>query len=162
MPKPRKNEKVCCPYFAWRLSCRQGVWYADGRSNTPDAGRHSLGTFDREEALRLLPQLDQARAEALGLAAASTLATTASRPLSLAEGRRLYEEYVTRPRFRKRDRLAFAAIIRRRVPCSVDAAVEASFPVRVVPWPIAPTPCRRTVGHAPRNVGSRPPRFAAR
>ena len=49
MPKPSKNEAVKCAYFTWRLVCRSGMWYADGRSNIPNAGRQSLGAKDKRE-----------------------------------------------------------------------------------------------------------------
>jgi integrase len=98
MPKPRKSEIIRCSYFAWRLINRQGVWYADGRSNTPSAGRHSLGSSDRNEALRLLPQLDRVRAEQLGLAQPSPPSIDLAQPLSIHGGRKLYEEHISRPR----------------------------------------------------------------
>ena len=98
MPKHRKSEAIRCVYFMWLLTIRQGIWYADGRSNTPNAGRHSLGTADRDEALKLLPQLDLTRAEDLGLVPRSERNTPAPRSLTLAEGRRLYEAHIARPR----------------------------------------------------------------
>lgn len=98
MPKPRKYEQVRCPYFTWRLVNRGNKWYADGRSNTPNAGRHSLGTSDKEEAIRLLPELDRVRAEDLGLKPRSTESVTQLRTLPLAEGRKLYEKHIARPR----------------------------------------------------------------
>jgi integrase len=64
----------------------------------PNAGRHSLDTRDQEEALRLLPELDQSRAIELGLAPLLNRATTETAPLPLEDGRRLYESYVARPR----------------------------------------------------------------
>ena len=82
----------------WLLIIRHGIWYADGRSNTPNAGRHSLGTADRDEALKLLPELDLTRAEDLGLVPRSQRNTSAPQSLTLAEGRRLYEAHIARPR----------------------------------------------------------------
>ena len=98
MPKPRKNEVVRCAYFVWRLVNRSGSWYADGRSNTPDAGRHSLGTKDRQEALKMLTELDRVRAEDLGLISRSDQSNRQVRPLPLDEGRQLYEQHIARPR----------------------------------------------------------------
>jgi len=98
MPKPRKNAQVRCTHFTWRLVKRGGRWYADGRSNTPSAGRHSLGTNDKDEALRLLPELDRVRAEDLGLIPRSTPPKDRSRPLPLEDGRKLYERHIARPR----------------------------------------------------------------
>ena len=55
MPRQRLAEKVIGRHFTWLLSRRRGVWYADGRSGNPtNAGRHSLGTRDEQEARRLL------------------------------------------------------------------------------------------------------------
>ena len=68
MPKKRDNEMVRCKYFQWKLFERHGVWNADGRSNTVNARRHSLGTRDYEEALRLIHDLDATIAADLGLA----------------------------------------------------------------------------------------------
>jgi Phage integrase SAM-like domain len=98
MPKPRKSEIIRCSHFAWRLIKRQGIWYADGRSNTPSAGRHSLGSNNRNEALRLLPELDRVRAEQLGLARPSQPSIDLARPLSIEGGRELYEQHISRPR----------------------------------------------------------------
>jgi len=98
MPKPRKNEQVHCTHFVWRLTNRGGKWYADGRSNTPDAGRHSLGTKDKDEALSLLPELDWVRAEDLGLIPRSSKNNSRYIPLPLDEGRKLYETHIARPR----------------------------------------------------------------
>ena len=98
MPKKRKFEIVRCVHFTWRLVFRAGVWYGDGRSNSPSAGRHSTGTSDRSEALRLLPQLDLARAIDLGLVKALPQGKSTSRPLPLQEGRELYEQHIARPR----------------------------------------------------------------
>lgn len=98
MPKQRKNELIQCKHFAWRLGRRAGVWYADGRSNRTNAGRHSLGVKDRSEALHLIAELDQQRAEELSLAPRAERAHAPTRLLSLEEGRRLYETYVSRPR----------------------------------------------------------------
>ncbi len=96
MVKRGKNDIVRCQHFAWRLYCRKGTWYADGRSNTPCAGRHSLGVSDRKEALRLLPDLDRVRAETLGLAKRTVTSRTVE-PLSLEQGRELYERHIRRP-----------------------------------------------------------------
>ena len=96
MPKQRQAELVRCRYFAWLLSPRSGVWYADGRSNPTNVGRHSLNTTDRAEALEKLPQLDAAIAFQKGLGPKPVEVT--ERPLLLADGRRLYEEHIRRPR----------------------------------------------------------------
>jgi integrase len=98
MPAKRKKERVVAAHFVWLLGQRGGVWYADGRTNRPSAGRHSLGTKDYDEALQALQRLDLVRAVDLGRADRSALAETPPGLLSLAEGRRLYLEHVSRPR----------------------------------------------------------------
>src|SRR5687768_5498457 len=97
MPAKRKKERVVGAHFVWLLGQRGGVFYADGRSNRPSPGRHSLGTREREEALSALKQLDLVKAVELGLADHSALAAPPEL-LALAEGRRLYTAHVTRPR----------------------------------------------------------------
>lgn len=98
MSKPRNAELIRCVYFSWLLGRRNGVWNADGRSNRIDAGRHSLGTRERDEAMRLLPELDRARAEDLGLAPRSSPTVQTALPLLLSDGRTLYEKHIRRPR----------------------------------------------------------------
>ena len=51
MPRKPKKLKIAERYFTWLLGLRDGVYYADGRTNRPSAGRHSLGTKDYEQAL---------------------------------------------------------------------------------------------------------------
>ena len=97
MPRKPKKERIEGRYFRWLVGSRNGVYYADGRSNLRNAGRHSLGTKDREEALRALQQLDLVQAVRLGLADRSALAAAGPEPLRLAEGRRLYLNHVHRP-----------------------------------------------------------------
>ncbi len=98
MPAKRKKERIVGAHFVWLLGQRDGMFYADGRSNRPPAGRHSLGTKDYTEALAALQQLDRVQAVRLGLADRAALAAAPPEPLSLAEGRRLYLQHVNRPR----------------------------------------------------------------
>lgn len=98
MPKKPKKEKVIGRYFVWLVGQRDGVWYADGRSNEPSVGRHSLGTKDYDEAIAALQRLDLDRAVRVGRAKASDLDTQAPMPLSLDEGWELYRKHVSRPR----------------------------------------------------------------
>lgn len=97
MPKPAKNEEVNARYFRWRVGQRNSVYFADGRANQPSLGRHSLGTQDRQEALQQLVELDLTMAVQYGRADASLLQTESRQILSLADGRRLYENHVKRP-----------------------------------------------------------------
>ncbi len=98
MPAKRRKERIVGSYFVWLLGQRSGVYYADGRSNHPSVGRHSLGTRDYNEARESLKQLDLVKAVEFGLADRALLAAAQPGQLSLAEGRRLYLEHVQRPR----------------------------------------------------------------
>jgi integrase len=97
MPAKRKKDQVAGTHFVWLLGQRDGVYYADGRSNPRPAGRHSLGTRDYAEALKALERLDVVQAVTWGLADKALL-TPQPNQLSLAEGRRLYLLHVGRPR----------------------------------------------------------------
>jgi integrase len=98
MPKKAKSELIQCSHFSWRLSRRDGVWYADGRTNPINAGRHSLGTRDKAEARESLVTLDEVCAVKCGLIDKKTTPTLITTELLLADGRRLYEEHIGRSR----------------------------------------------------------------
>jgi integrase len=97
VPKKREKEKIICPYFTWLLGDRNGVYTVDGRSNPIDAGRHSLGTRERNQALENLKELDRVRAVELGLADRGILNASGSDALALEKGRDLYMQFVGRP-----------------------------------------------------------------
>jgi integrase len=97
MPAKRKKERIVGAYFNWLLGRRSSeVYFADGRSNRPRLGRHSLGTKNYGEALEALKRLDLLLAVEAGLADRAALRFPLPRLLSLAEGRRLYLEHVNR------------------------------------------------------------------
>lgn len=98
MPRRRKNDVVTCKHFQWIIYPRSngGVYYADGRSNRIDLGRHSLGTKDRESALQALHRLDAVKAVEHGLADSSIL-DDEDAPLSIQRGVDLYLEHAQRP-----------------------------------------------------------------
>ena len=98
MPKKRTNEQVICDHFTWLLGKRGDVYTADGRSNTPPLGRHSLGVKDRAQALEALRQLDLVKAVETGKLDRSALDPENSVLLPLDEGRAKYEAHVARPR----------------------------------------------------------------
>lgn len=96
MPKKRIHREQRLQYFRWLVSKRNGVYYADGRSNKIPVGRHSLGTTDPDEASAQLEQLDLRMAVDNGLADQRLLAIDSQQRLSLAEGRSLYEQHAAR------------------------------------------------------------------
>ncbi len=128
MPRPRKSELIHCVHFKWRMIQRAGVWWADGRSNVPDAGRHSLGTRDRKEALQVLPELDLRRAEDLGLVPVSERSDAETSPLPLGEGRSLYESHLARPQVtggtRKSTQKRYRTVFDKFVPFAANHNVE--------------------------------------
>jgi|GEM_PF-227118 len=98
MPRKRNYDSIQCRYFRWIIYQRSGTWHADGRSNKQDAGRHSLGTRDRAEALQQLQELDVKMAVEFKLAPPSAMPTVKTEPVLLVDGRKLYEEHSRRPR----------------------------------------------------------------
>jgi integrase len=98
MPKPTNKNEIQGRYFRWLLGQRNGVYFADGRANQPSLGRQSLGTKVESEALLAIAQLDLTMATRRGLADASLLRTQVGQVLTWAEGRKIYESFVNRPR----------------------------------------------------------------
>jgi integrase len=98
MPRKRKKEEVLGQHFKWLMGMRKGVYYADGRSNKPSVGRHSLGTRSRAEALQALQQLDLVKAVEFGLEDGRAVANQAPQVLELNAGWQAYRAYVQRPR----------------------------------------------------------------
>lgn len=97
MRRPNTDkEKVTSRYFTWLVWNRDGTFYADGRGNLPRLGRYSLGTSQRKEALSNLELLDRKLAAETGKADRRILDLQGDQ-ITLTEGRRLYEEYISRP-----------------------------------------------------------------
>jgi hypothetical protein len=92
MSRPARN-RIACKYFVWNLFRRDNVFYADGRLNNPNVGKHSLGTRDRETAFELLTDLDQKMAE-LHLEVKAEPKTSS---ISIVEGWKRYSEHTARP-----------------------------------------------------------------
>lgn len=100
MPTRQVNEQIDCEHFSWRVYLRDGVYYADGRFSGAPLGRHSLGTRDRVAAMTTLRQLDRVQAMKLGvipLERPHPVSPLNNGPLSIADGRGLYEKYLRRP-----------------------------------------------------------------
>lgn len=97
MARKSSNRTICCKYSKWKLRRRNGVFVADGRTNKPPLGRHSLGTKDRDEAMRLLFELDQFKAVELGLADPEFVDQIQLDAVELEEGWNQYRNYLRRP-----------------------------------------------------------------
>ncbi len=91
MPRKRKKQKIKAKYFIWLLSQRGKIYQADGRSNTINVGRHSLGTSIYQEAIDAVYELDRIKAVEHGLLHVDELDSQEKRSLSLLEGRQHYE-----------------------------------------------------------------------
>lgn len=98
MPKKRQKEEVRGQYFRWLLGVRDGVYFADGRSNKPSLGRQSLGVHSKKAAMEAVHELDLVMAVKHGLAERTLLNVDQSKLLDLATGRELYEKFVKRPK----------------------------------------------------------------
>jgi integrase len=95
MPARKKHDHVNCQYFRWRLFQRNGVWYADGRFETLNLGKHSLGTRDRAEAEANLRKLDYRMAVRCGLA--KDTGVDPDERLEVARGWERYLKWCERP-----------------------------------------------------------------
>jgi integrase len=98
MPKKREKERIVCDHFVWLLGQRGEVFMADGRSNSPPLGRHSLGTKDYKQALTALRQLDLVKAVEVGKADRALLDTSSTEMLGLEAGWELYRAHISRSR----------------------------------------------------------------
>ena len=95
MPARKKHDHLNCHYFKWRLFQRNGVWYADGRFENFNLGKHSLGTRDRQEAEASLRKLDYRKAIEHGLA--RDTGVDPDKRLEIGRGWELYLESCERP-----------------------------------------------------------------
>lgn len=98
MSQNNRTEKIPCQFFVWPIyQYRNGVWYADGRSNGAGCKRTSLASKDKREAIANLHQLDRVQAANLGLIPRSATGAT-DRRLSIEAGRKLFDKHRSRPR----------------------------------------------------------------
>ncbi len=96
MPKKRLAEFITARFYKWRIKRRGRVFVADGRSNTPSLGRHSLDTDDYEAAVDALTKLDLLCAIKRGKASPHEVSND-PKTLTLEDGRQRYEKFVARP-----------------------------------------------------------------
>jgi integrase len=88
-----KYELIPCDHFAWRIFRRDETWYADGRAQHNKI--QSLGTKDKDEALRNLKLLDEKVAYNRGLIKRIRSARL-GKELSIEEGCILYRNHYAR------------------------------------------------------------------
>ena len=95
-----RNSKyeVQCRYYRWLIYLRDGVFQADGRSNTLDAGRHSLRTRQLEVAKKRIHKLDDKMAEKLGLIRFARRENDVNFKLTVKDGIEIYLNYIERPK----------------------------------------------------------------
>jgi integrase len=121
-----KQTRIACQFFDWRIFQRDGVYYADGRANDRNLGKHSLSTRDREEALVNLRRLDHQKAVDLGLVGPTDYTVPAVLPI--ARGWDLYLEHCGRPQVlggasagtQKR----YRAVVKKHVTFCASTAIE--------------------------------------
>jgi len=89
MPTPLKSQQVQLTHYKWKVTLRNGTFYADGRTgNHVNAGRKSLGTTDYEHALANLREVDRIVHQQL-----NPTASGSEKPrLDLDQGREAYEK----------------------------------------------------------------------
>lgn len=98
MARPTRKTRVNCHYFHWLLGTRNGVYFADGRSNRPHTlGRYTLDAKDYQVALESLKELDLKKAIELGIAEMPAAPLTGSKAPELDHGIALYKSDVERP-----------------------------------------------------------------
>ena len=95
MPARRKHTHLNCQHFCWRLFQRNGVWYADGRFDNLNLGKHSLGTRNRNEAEANLRKLDYRKAVEHGVA--RDTGVDPDHRLDIDRGWELYLDWCQRP-----------------------------------------------------------------
>ena len=98
MARKRTKDLIQCKYFQWLLGTRDnGVYYADGRSNEVNVGRHSLGTAEHQVARERIHRLDLVQAVKFGFADASLLQSQQEQLLPIEEGTEKYLSFASRP-----------------------------------------------------------------
>ena len=93
-----QKEEVQCRYFRWLIYPRDGVFQADGRSNTVDAGRRSLRTRKWDVAKKRIHKLDEKMAEKFGLIRFTRRDADVNFKITIKEGVETYLDFIERPK----------------------------------------------------------------
>lgn len=98
-PGKKQTHKIECRFFKWQIYLRQpsGMWYADGRSNDIDLGRHSVGTRSLQDAKDLIHDLDLVQAVKFKKAHPRLLSQCSDNSLPIERGLELHEAHTERP-----------------------------------------------------------------
>jgi integrase len=98
--KPSSSRRaIACQHFSWLVYKRDNTYYADGRGNSSQVSRITLGTDDFEEARRNLFELDLQSAIDVGLVKASVSpGAPMGDGIAIADGIELYKQHVNRSR----------------------------------------------------------------
>ena len=97
MTAKANNEVHNCEYFSWRMYRRDNIYYADGRGAEIGLRRLSLGTRDRDQALKNLRILDRRKAIEVGKIMREGSSATVDGMLSIQEGLDIYKKHLDRP-----------------------------------------------------------------
>lgn len=94
LPRKPSGDPVKGAHFEWIVYRRpNGFFYADGRSNRPNLGRHSLGTQDRSKAIEQVRALDHVKAIEHGRVAPPASSESPMSSVSLEEGQEVFLRY---------------------------------------------------------------------
>lgn len=100
MGKHNSSKTIRCRYYTWKLFRRGTIYYADGRGNATNLGKHSLNSKTEEDALQKLQFLDEAMARKTGLIPREPEPVVVSDnkvPISIADGWAKFIEHCDRP-----------------------------------------------------------------
>lgn len=97
MGNQTKSKTITCTYFTWKLFRRGSVYYADGRSDSANLGKHSLFAKEMDEAIANLRTLDLEKAIELGLAEYEPAKSDRHDGLSLESGWSRFLDHCERP-----------------------------------------------------------------
>jgi len=100
MGRQKSSQTIRCRYYTWKLFRRGAIYYADGRSNATNLGKHSLNSKTEENALQKLQFLDERMARKTGLIPREpepAVVSDAKAPISIADGWARFIEHCDRP-----------------------------------------------------------------
>lgn len=97
MGRQKSSQTIRCRYYTWKLFRRGAIYYADGRSNATNLGKHTLSARTEEKALQSLHRLDEKMARNAGLIPRDPKVSTVAseeKPIRITDGWAKYLEHV--------------------------------------------------------------------